>query len=373
MRVAFCGGGTGGHVFPALTVANTLRQHYGGENSLELLYIGVRGKSDRELVSREAIPFRSVLAGPLRARNPVDIVVGLLKLLVGTVQAYRILRQFRPDVVFATGGYGSVGVGLAAWLLRRPLLLFLPDVEAGIAVRALSRFARRIAVTVPPALNAVPKAKSELLGYPVRQSFFGLERDDARQKLGLHLSLPTLLISGGSTGASRINDAVSEWIGDFLRVGQVVHVCGTRDQAFIDGQRAALPEELQERYHLHAFLHEEMPLALAAADLGIMRAGASTLGELPAARLPAILIPGEFDGGSNQRDNARFLEQSGAALVLPQTRIDELHSTVMDLLADTPRREQMKRQLAGMARPYATDRLAHLVARLAGVQMAVTA
>ncbi len=373
MRVAFCGGGTGGHVLPALTVANSLRQHYGSEDSLQLLYIGVRGKNDRELVTREAIPFRSVLAGPLRARNPIAIVLGLFKLLVGTLQSYRILREFRPDVVFATGGYGSVCVGIAAWLRRRPLLLFLPDVEAGIAVRVLTRFARRIAVTVPPALEAVPKAKSELFGYPVRSSFFKAESDDARRKLGLHASLPTLLISGGSTGASRINDAVSEWVGDFLRVGQVVHVCGTRDQMVINAQRAALSEELQDRYHLHAFLYEEMPLALAAADLGIMRAGASTLGELPAARLPAILIPGEFSGGSNQRDNARFLEQNGAAFILPQAHIDELHATVMDLLADTTRREQMKKALAGLARPYATDRLAHLVARVAGVQMVVTA
>ncbi len=172
MRVAFCGGGTGGHVFPALTVASALRKHYGG--SLELLYIGVRGKNDRELVTREAIAFRSVLAGPLRASSPLSIIGGLFKLSVGTLQAYRILGQFHPDVVFATGGYGSVGVGLAAWLRRKPLLLFLPDVEAGIAVRLLTRFARRIAVTVPPALEVVPKDKAELIGYPVRGSFLTL-------------------------------------------------------------------------------------------------------------------------------------------------------------------------------------------------------
>ncbi len=371
MRVAFCGGGTGGHVFPALTVASALRKHYGG--SLELLYIGVRGKNDRELVTREAIAFRSVLAGPLRASSPLSIIGGLFKLSVGTLQAYRILGQFHPDVVFATGGYGSVGVGLAAWLRRKPLLLFLPDVEAGIAVRLLTRFARRIAVTVPPALEVVPKDKAELIGYPVRGSFFDAEPDDARQKLGLHPSLPTLLIAGGSTGASRINDAVGEWIGDFLRIGQVVHICGTRDQPKIEAQRGGLPEDLQERYHLHGFLYEEMPLALAAADLGIMRAGASTLGELPAAGLPAILIPGEFDGGSNQRDNARFLEESGGTVTLSQARINKLQTTVVDLLGDSRRRQGMKKALAGLARPYAADRLAHLVAKVAGVQMVVAA
>ena len=373
MRVAFCGGGTGGHVLPALTVAAALRKHYGTDDSLEMLYLGVRGKNDRALVTQDAIRFRSVLAGPLRSRDPMSLISGVFKLAMGTLQALRILGEFRPDVVFATGGYGSVGVGLAAWLRGKPLVLFLPDVEAGIAVRLLSLFARRIVVTVPPALQTMPKSKTELLGYPVREQIFAAEREQARQTLGLHPTLPTLLVAGGSTGASRINNAIGEWIGDFLRIGQVIHICGSNDEPKLQTQRAVLPEDLQERYHLHAFLHDEMPLALAAADLAVMRAGASTLGELPAAQLPAILIPGEYDGGSNQHDNARFLAESGAAVTLPQARINELQTTVMELLADSQRREEMKMALSRLAKPYAADRFAHLVAKVAGVQLVVSA
>src|SRR3972149_6632742 len=132
MRVVFCGGGTGGHVYPALTVAAALRRLCADAGEpLALLYVGVAGKIDAELVARDDIPFRGVTAGPLRVGSLLGTAKGLLKLVAGTTQAVAILRKFKPDVVFATGGYGCAGVAIAARLLRRPLLLFEPGPEAG--------------------------------------------------------------------------------------------------------------------------------------------------------------------------------------------------------------------------------------------------
>ena len=370
MRVVFCGGGTGGHVYPAMTVAAALRRQQANAEPLHLLYIGVRGKIDRELVAREGIPFRAVNAGPLRVGDVMASVRGGLKLLAGAAEAFSILGRFRPDVVFATGGYGSVAVGLAARLRKLPLLLFLPDVAAGFAVKTLARVADRIAVTVRPAYDAMPPSKTVLTGYPVRPAFFEVERGEARARLGLHPFLPTLLVMGGSTGASVINEAVSGWAADFLRVGQLYHISGRIDEARLREQRAKLPPDLRERYHLHAYVHDDIALPFAAADLAVMRAGASTLGELPATRLPAVLIPGDF---SDQRVNAQYLEREGAAVMLPQAALHELHDIVMKLLADSERRRMMGDALGALARPDAADELAQLASQMAGIRQKAAA
>ena len=360
MRIAFCGGGTGGHVYPALAVAAALRKLSETETP-EMLYIGVRGKIDREIATHEGLAFQAVSAGPLRGGSPVGTARGGLKLAAGTAQALSILRRFKPDVVFASGGYGSVGVGLAARAIRTRLLLFLPDVEAGLAVKTLARVANRIALTFPEAQAEFSGKRTVVTGYPVRDAFYSAERNAARASLGLDANLPTLLVSGASTGASRLNHAVSSWATDFLEIGQLVHLCGQGDEAWLRAGVEMLPQEIQGRYHLHAYLHDEMPLAMAASDLAIMRAGASVLGELPAARLPAILVPGEYEGGYNQFANARFMEQNDAAVVVPHERIEELHSMVMYLINNETRLTNMRAALGRLARPDAAENLATLL------------
>ncbi len=378
MRVVFCGGGTGGHVYPALTVAAALRDicqaagraglNSGSAVGLQMLYIGVKGKMDAELAARAGIPFDGVTAAPLRTGTVPGTAHGAMTLAAGTASALRILRRFHPDVVFATGGYGSVGVGLAARLLRRPLLLFLPDVEAGMAVKALTKVADRIAVTVPAALDAVPRDKATVTGYPVRRQFFEAERGAARQRLGLDPGLPVLLVSGASSGANRINQAVAAWAPEFLREGQLLHLCGRADEPWLRVERERVPEDLRARYHLYGYLHEDMAEALAAADLAVMRSGASTLGELPAARLPAVLVPGEYEGW-DQSPNARYLEGEGAAVMLPQSRLEaDLRSTVMGLLRAPARLSDMRAALARLARPDAAANLARLLMEMAGAR-----
>jgi UDP-N-acetylglucosamine--N-acetylmuramyl-(pentapeptide) pyrophosphoryl-undecaprenol N-acetylglucosamine transferase len=370
MRVVFCGGGTGGHVYPALTVADALRRSM-AEGVLEMLYVGVSGKIDAELVAREGIAFRGVPAGQLRVGSPAGLAKGLLKLAAGTMASIYILRRFRPDAVFATGGYGSAGVGLAARLLGVPLLVFLPDVAAGMAVRLLARLATRIAVTVPPAQAALPPSKTVLTGYPVRRGFTKpVDKADARSKLGLEASLPVLLVTGGSTGASTINQAIAVAAPQLLREAQIVHIAGAGDASWVQAERDKLPADLRARYHVYAYLHDEMPLALAAADLAVMRAGASALGELPAMRLPAILIPGEF---SDQELNARYLESAGAAMMLLQSRLADLPKLIEELLSDAEIRGLMQEALAGLAMPDAAERLAALVQEMAGAKREVSA
>lgn len=367
MKVVLCGGGTGGHVYPALTVAAALKERYGDTEPIDILYIGVRGRIDRQLVEREGLPFRAVTAGPLRVGSIAGTAKGGMRLGAGSLQAFSLLGQFKPDVVFATGGFGSVGVAFAARARRLPLILFEPGPESGLAVKLLSKAASKIIVTIPSALGHMPAAKTQLIGYPVRPPFFEATREEGRRRLGLDQNLPVLLISGASSGASRLNEAVAPWLADFLRIGQVIHLCGVRDEEWLKGLREGMAEEVRGRYHVYGYLHEEMPSALAAADLAVMRSGASVLGELPAAGLPAILVPGEYEGW-DQSANARYLEDQGASVMLRQAEIDHLHGLVMELLADTARRERMKQVLASLARPNAANEIADVIARTAGVK-----
>ncbi len=341
--------------------------------ALDLLYIGVSGKIDAELVAREGIPFKAVdaLAAAHRhpdrhdaRRNNAGLrdrggLPHLEWLSSGRRVRDRRLRQRRR-------GHG-----------RAP-----PEAPASaLSARCRGRPGReslwRRSPTKSPspcraALDAVPKDKATVTGYPVRPQFYGIDRAAARAHLGLHESLPVLLVSGASSGANAINRAVAAWASDFLRLGQLVHICGPKDEPWLRQEREKLSPELQARYHLHAYLHDDMPYALAAADIAVMRSGASTLGELPATRLPAVLVPGEYEGW-DQSPNARYLEGEGAAVLLPQSRLEaDLRTTVMGLLGDSERRQRMQEALSRLARPDAALKLAQMLLKMAGGRSGVT-
>jgi len=362
--VVLSGGGTGGHVYPGLAVAEALRQEAGAEGPPELLYVGVKGRLDEAIVPRSGVPFVAVRAAPMRVTSPLGVLRGLATLLAGTFQAWRLLNRFRPDVVFATGGYASVPVGIAARLRRRPLLVYLPDVRPGWAVRFLSRLATRVAATTDRSLAELPAGKATVVGYPVRAVFWSAKREEARDRLGLPRDERVLLVSGASQGAHNLNMAVANRLDELLELCHVVHLTGRADEADLHARRDELPESTRTRYHLFGYL-EEMADAMAAADLAVMRAGASVLGELPAAGLPAILVPGVYEGGYDQRPNARYLKEQGAAVVVENEQLGRLFDVVRELLSDDARRLAMGEAARRLAQPEAARRIARLLAEIA--------
>jgi UDP-N-acetylglucosamine--N-acetylmuramyl-(pentapeptide) pyrophosphoryl-undecaprenol N-acetylglucosamine transferase len=363
--VVLSGGGTGGHIYPGLAVARALRP------GTDLLYIGVRGRMDEALVRAAGLPFASVRAGPLRGGSPLGMLRGLAGLLAGTAQAWRLLGRLRPDVVFATGGYASVPVGLAARLRRLPLLVYLPDVRPGWAVRLLARLATRVAATTERSLAELPAGKTEATGYPVREAFRSADRDGARRALGLPLDAQVLLVSGASSGARSLNLAVEAQLDALLDVCHVVHVTGRADEAELLACREALPEAKRARYHIYGYLEDppagpaRMADAMFAADLAVLRSGASVLGELPAAGLPAVLVPGVYEGGYDQRANARYLYERGAAVILENDSLGHLSNLVRELLSDGDRRRTMGEAARRLAQPDAAQRLARMLEELA--------
>ena len=363
MRLALSGGGTAGHVYPGLAVAAALRRQLDKRGEpLALLYLGVRGRVDEQLLAKEDIDFRAITASALRVRSPLRFAKGMANLAVGAMQARKHLRQFRPQAVFATGGYASAPVALAARSLRRPLLVYLPDIRPGWAVQMMMRLATRVAATAEDSLPYLPRAKTVVTGYPVREDFLQAAKEEGRRRLGLEAATKTLLVSGGSLGARSINDFVSENLSDLLDLCQIIHLSGAADFAWLSDRREALPAPLRARHHLHPYLSEEMPLAMAAADLALMRAGASSLGELPLMGLPAVLVPGAF---SDQAANARYLAGHGAAVTLANGRLDEAMGLIRELLQDERRLKAMAEAARSLARPDAAQRIAGLLQEMA--------
>ncbi len=201
-------------------------------------------------------------------------------------------------------------------------------------MRTLSPFASRIAVSFPESRGYFPTSKVIVTGYPVRQEIIGVDRATAREKLGLPREEKVLLILGGSRGAHRINMAVKRVLPALLNLAEVIHISGHGDEEALRFERERLPERLREKYRLHPYLHQEMAWALAAADLAVARAGASTLGEFPAAGLPSLLVPYPYAAGHQAR-NADYLVERGAAVKIEDSELEKrLLPTIERLLSD---------------------------------------
>lgn len=363
MRVALTAGGTGGHIYPAISVYEALLRR-GHVTPAEVRFFGPEDRGERAMVEKHGIEFVPVPAAAVRDRGPSGLARSLARLASGTLTAMRRIRSFRPDAVFSTGGYASFPGSVAARLLRRPLVVYLPDVSPGWAVRAETRLATRIATTADAALAFLPAAKTVVTGYPVRGSFFNQTKPEARAALGIGPGARVLLVAGASLGSLTLNGAVFPSLEEWLRQGIVVlHVTGRDGLAAAERVRAGLPAGLRPGYEPAAF-RDDLPTAMVASDLAVMRAGASVLGELPAAGLPAVLVPGLW-AGAHQRDNARWLAGKRAAIVLEEADLGQLGALVSGLLGDRGRLDEMAACARALARPEAANRIADLIAEVA--------
>lgn len=361
MRLALTAGGTGGHIIPALAVMEAVQARLGG--SAEVCFFGPEDRGERDRVETAGVRFVPVPSAAVRGRGPLGLLRAAWRLTRGVIAATRALRRFQPDAVFSTGGYGSFPGSLAAKFLRRPLVVYLPDVHPGWAVKAERMLATRLATTTEAALEFLPREKTVVTGYPVRSSFFIAAREGVRLKLGIGATDRMLVIAGATQGARAINAAVLANLESLLQCASLYHITGTAGVDAAEGAASRLPRALSSRYHPAAF-REDLPELMVAADFGVFRAGASVLGEIPAAALPSVLVPATYAGG-HQRNNARWLEEHGAAVILEESKLAELTTCVSDLLGDDARLASMRAAAAALARRDAADAIAALVLEVA--------
>lgn len=359
-----CGGGTGGHVYPALAVVEALRSRPAGEPNI--CYVGAAGSVEEDLAARWSIPFERVESGQFRGKSIPKALRSLVQNGRGLIQARRCIRDYRPDVVFSTGGYASVPALVAARLAGRPIVIYLPDIEPGLAIRLLSKLADRVAVSFDEVARHFAASRVLVTGYPVRVGLHGRNKEASRERLGLAGQWPVLLAFGGSQGARSINQAVVWNLAALLEMSQIVHITGSLDYQWVSEACQDLPPEFRERYHCHEYMHEEMLDALNAADLILARAGASTLAEFPAVGAPSILVPYPYSG-RHQYVNAGFMARHGAAEVIEDADLaDTLVEIAGRILRDPVLQQQMSQRSSALARPEAARDLARELHRLAG-------
>jgi UDP-N-acetylglucosamine--N-acetylmuramyl-(pentapeptide) pyrophosphoryl-undecaprenol N-acetylglucosamine transferase len=331
---------------------------------LNVLWVGGEGGMEARLVERAKLPFKSIPAAGVHGVGLRQLPGNLARLGRGVSHARRILHAFQPDVLFFTGGYVAVPMALAG--MHIPSLLYVPDIEPGLALRTLSRFADRIAVTAEDSLHYFRcRARLVLTGYPVRPELSAWPRPKARAALGLASTNPVLLIFGGSKGARSLNNAVLANLPALLEMAEVVHITGELDWPDVEARKKELPPVQSVRWHTYPYLHEQMGAALSAADLVVSRAGAASLGEYPLFGLPAILVPYPH-AWRYQKVNADFLVRRGAAMQLEDAQLQEkLLPAVKSLLADPTRLEAMQNAMRNLARPHAASEIGHLLMELA--------
>jgi UDP-N-acetylglucosamine--N-acetylmuramyl-(pentapeptide) pyrophosphoryl-undecaprenol N-acetylglucosamine transferase len=376
LSVVIAGGGTGGHLFPAIALASALRKRSedepgGAAGATEVRIVGRRGGPEELAVTAQDIAFEGIdVLGFRRSVSPRNLLAAA-KGAAATGRALWILRRARADVVVGTGGYVTIPVATAAAMLRIPLVLHEANAIPGVANRLAARWAVAVAVSFP-GMQRWFRAPVTLVGNPIRPELAGLDRQDrstnrseAHAHFGLEAGRRTLLVFGGSQGARRINEAVlgayERWRDDGRL--QVLHLVGPKElpaaEARLEDLR--LPED-RVLWRLVGST-ERMDLAYSAADLAVCRSGAATLFEIASASLPAVVVPYPHATADHQRANARPLVESEAVVLLldADCTAESVGELVDDLLFDEPRLQRMSASIHEFARPRAAEALADLV------------
>ena len=359
MKVVFTCGGTAGHVNPALALAQLFEREHPG---CEVLFIGAERGMEQRLVSQAGYPIRQVKVSTFERAWTPDVILhnvkSLLKIPVGLRQAKSILREFKPDLVVGTGGYASFPAVKQAARMGIPTAIHESNALPGLTTRTLADQVDLVMVGFPEAAAYYKNAKKvAVTGTPVRRQFFDLDREQARAELGLTDRKPLVVSFWGSQGATYMNrqtlELLERWVGDD-RPFHYIH-SGGRNYAEMS---AALVEKgvAVSDSELRPYI-DNMPTVMAAADLVICRAGASTISELTAMGKPAILVPSPYVADNHQYKNAKVLADRGGVALLEEQKCSGtlLYETAVTLLADGTRRAAMGRALKELGAPNATE------------------
>src|SRR5947209_643127 len=354
MRAILAGGGTGGHVIPALAIANQLKKGY----DAEVIFIGTARGIENRLVPAAGFPLHLVRVGALKNVSLITRLKTAFDLPRAVWGASRMLNEFAPDVVIGVGGYASGPAMLAAVVKHIPTLAFEPNVVPGFANRVVARFVSGAAVHFEETSKYF--RHGEVTGVPVRQAFFEIP-----PKRG---GTPTLLVFGGSQGAHAINEAMIRCLPVLQREApgiHIIHQTGERD--YNDALEAY--KSVHDEAEVYKFI-DDMPAAFARADLVVCRSGASTVAEITAAGKPAVFVPFPRAADDHQRVNAEALAKHGAAVVVEESKLEGvwLAETIAALLQDPNRLNKMSQAARSLAHPNAARDIAKMAAKVAGIE-----
>lgn len=367
MRIIVSGGGTGGHIYPALTIVRAIQKKI---SDAEFLYVGTKDGLEADIVPKEGLAFETVnIQGFKRSLTPENLVRGA-QAFGGVVKAMSIVRRFKPDVAVGTGGYVCGPILLASSLLGIPTLIQEQNVMPGVTNRLLARFVSCIAMGTKEAAEHFPKGKRVFTGNPIREEVMKARSEDGKKMFGLDPKAKTVLVSGGSRGARSINRAMVGVLAHYAgRSGvQILHVTGKvgYDETLENLREAGVDLSAAGNLFIEPYLYN-MPQALACADVAVFRAGAIGIAELTARGVPSVLVPYPFAAANHQEMNARAIASAGAARMILDRELtaERLLSVLAELLSEDAKLKRMAKAAKKLGRPKAADEIASRVIRLA--------
>jgi len=374
MRILMTGGGTGGHVYPAIAIAETLKA---GFPEAEIAFVGTPKGIENRICQREGYPIYHVdVMGIRRSLSPANIKA-LYLATVSPIRARRIIAEFRPDVVIGTGGYVSWPICVAAAKEGVPTVLHESNVLPGLAVRKLQDKVDRILLNFPESAKYLKEKTSEKLlcvGNPLRNGFSTVKKEVAREKLGLVGKYSKMILSyGGSRGAGKINEAMIDFMKEFApKNPHVLHVHATGDIGEAEFKERFKSEGLDKLENLQVYHYiEDMPVKMAAADVVICRAGAMTVSEISMTKKAAIFIPSPNVAENHQYKNAKVLADKNAAVVIEEKELtrERLYREIDRLIKNDADREEMGEKAGDFSNPNANKMIYDEIVRLISIGM----
>jgi UDP-N-acetylglucosamine--N-acetylmuramyl-(pentapeptide) pyrophosphoryl-undecaprenol N-acetylglucosamine transferase len=347
-KILIAGGGTGGHLYPGIAVAAEAKKE-----GIEVLFVGTARGIEKRVVPREGFNLKLINAGRFKGMGASQKIKTLLSIPAGVAEAGRVISAFGPDAVLGVGGYASFPAVLAAKLMGKPVILQEQNAVPGLANKLLGKIADRICLGFEAARFFFPKHKCILTGNPIRLGLLGIKREDALNAMQLEQERITILVTGGSGGATKINRAVADALPrlmDMKHKLQFIHQTGERDFE----ETAAAYEKAGFTSRVMPYIYD-MATAYACADLIVCRSGALTIAEITALGKPAVLIPYPFAADNHQEVNARELEDAGAAIVVLDSEAtgERLAGEIKELLLNIESLLQMEERSKALGRPEA--------------------
>ena len=358
MKIVFTGGGTAGHIFPIIAIIRELKKNHPDKN-FEFYYIGPKDLFIKSLLPQEGVVIKTILAGKIRRyfsfKNIIDIV---FKFPIGFFQSFFYNFIINPDLIFSKGGYGSLPVVIAGWILWIPIFLHESDISPGLANRIGGKMALEIFTAFPAEkVEYFPRGKLISVGNPLRPEILAGSKEEGKKVFNLTGEKPIILILGGSQGAQKINDIILAVLPDLLVNFELIHQAGEANFSEVQKEtNVMLTEDLKKYYHLTPFLYEnELSHAFKSADLIISRAGAGSIFEISAAGKPCILVPIYKSAQDHQVKNAYVFIERGGAIVMEEENFKPhfLLERLKFLFSQPEKMREMAEKAKDFSRPQA--------------------
>lgn len=361
MKIVISGGGTGGHIYPALALIREIQKKH---SDCSFLYIGTEKGLESTLVPRENIPFKSIHITGFKRKLSFENIKTVMRFLKGVSDSKKMLKEFKADVVIGTGGYVCGPVVYAAAKLGIPTIIHEQNSVPGLTNKFLSRYATKVAVCFEEAISLFPKEKTVLTGNPRASEVLSFSGKKGLKALGLDEKKATVLVVGGSRGARPINEAVLKTMAEIgEKPYQMVYVTGEvhYDKVMEEMKLIGNPANVVVKPFIH-----NMPEVLAGVDLVIARSGATTLAELTALGVPSILVPSPYVTNNHQEKNADTLVKKGAAVMILEKELTgaKLIATLDELLVSANELDRMKKAAKSLGMPDASERVYQLMQQI---------